>query len=301
MVRFGIVLELCEPKGLSHSSRRDGSRGCARRTYQRAGTLRVALVSFVLLFGWCGSSYAENFKFDPATCKHNAGSFFYVALGRYVFATPGAAMANVVIDPISESRLLKVPDPSDPKGCFGNPLQSDSHALFHAITVEDAASGKRLVPDLLTLYNLDRGSSVAHGTDKEWPGEQSERKIAEGVCKRAASHEDLDNGLVACGIKPADPPYGRQEDWPTSYIAKPEIYATPLGKPFVINCGSNLASTAIDHCDVAYAVYAGVGVSYRFRPYYGGNPIPINQAIKYDKSLREAIGRALVKDYPWPK
>jgi hypothetical protein len=150
-------------------------------------------------------------------------------------------------------------------------------------------------PDLFQLFNLNGGS---HSPDGGWWGEWSNRELVDSLCKRATLHEDLDNALVACRIRPADPPYGRQEDWPASYIAKSEIYTTPLGKPFVINCGSNLLSTAIDHCDVAYAVYPDVGVSYR--PYYGVSPIPINQAITYDRSLREAVGAAIVKDYRWP-
>ncbi len=127
----------------------------------------------------------------------------------------------------------------------------------------------------------------------------AERQIAQGVCERTAIHEDLKNGLVACRIRPADPPYGRQEDWPASYIAKSEIYTAPLSNPFVINCGPGLLSIGISQCDVAYAINPGVGVSYRFQPYRGRYPIPIDLAMTYDRSLREAIENALVKDYPW--
>jgi hypothetical protein len=51
---------------------------------------------------------------------------------------------------------------------------------------------------------------------------------------------------------------------------------------------------------VAYAVKPGVGVSYRFQPYRGSHPIPIEQVIVFDKSMRLEIERALVKDYRWP-
>jgi len=256
----------------------------------------------VFLFPSCSEpGLAASFKFDPAACKQKTGSF-YVALGRYVFATPGATMGNVVIDPIEGvpgSIPLKVPDPSEPRGCFGNPLQSNSHSILHDIALKDVSGlTKRMAPDLFELINLNRGAP-SQGKDGDWQAEQFERETAEKSCK-TASQENLEKGLLACRIKFANPPYGHQEDWPVSYIAKSEIYTTPLGKSFVINCMSGSLSSAFGHCDVTYAMYPGVGVSYRFQPYQGRHPIPIDQMITYDRSLREAIENALVKDYPWP-
>ena len=76
---------------------------------------------------------------------------------------------------------------------------------------------------------------------------------------------------------------------------------TPLGKPFDVNCGPGLFSSGIGQCDVAYMVNPGIGISYRFQPYKSSHPIPIDQIIAYDKLLRSAIDRALVRDYPWPE
>jgi hypothetical protein len=74
------------------------------------------LVLMAFLLEQCSeAAIAAGFKFDPAACKRNTGSF-YVALGHYVFETRGAVMGNVVIDPIEDysgSVPLKVPDPSD--------------------------------------------------------------------------------------------------------------------------------------------------------------------------------------------
>lgn len=164
------------------------------------------------LFPICSkSAIAASFKFDPAACKDNTGSF-YVALGRSVFKTSAAALGNAVIDAIEDApgaKPLQVLDPSEPKGCFGNPLQSNSHSILHDIAVKDAGSGltKHMAPELFQLINLNRGS---HAPDGGWWGEWSERELAESACKRATFREDLDNGLVACRIKQAE----RQEDWP---------------------------------------------------------------------------------------
>lgn len=258
----------------------------------------VVLAILLLPYRAC---IAAEFKFDPATCKRNTGNL-YVALGRYVFATPAPAKANLVIDPIEESRRIKVPDPSEPLGCFDNPLQSDSHALLHSTDfgAVDPGSGKPLVPDLLTFYNLRRGGPTSEGKETEWPGQHYQYMRAERVCRTATIHEDLANGLMACRIKPVDPQNTRPEDWTATYTAKSETYATPLGKPFVINCGPGLLSDGIDHCDVTYEMLKGLGVSYRFSPYRARNPIPIDQALNFDRSLRASTERALVKDYPWP-
>lgn len=244
---------------------------------------------------------AASIKFDPAACKQNTGGF-YVALGRYVFETPSATMGNVVIDPIEDvpgSISLKVPDPSEPKGCFGNPLQSNSHTILHDIAVKDTSGlSKRMAPLSFGLYNLSRGTS-SQGKDEEWAFEGLWRQMAERMCK-TGSQENLENGLLACRIKPSNPPNARQEDWAASYIAKTDVYTTPMAKPFVVYCAPGSLSSAWGYCDVGYEIYAGVGVNYRFYPYQGETPIPIDQVITYDRSLREAIGHALVRDYPWP-
>jgi len=256
-------------------------------------------VGSVVLLLRCGLCFAEGFKFDPATCKENTGNL-YVALGRYVFATPSST-ANVVIDPVPETKSLKAPDPSQPMGCLGNPLQSNSHYLFHPLTVATNVPGQSRpsFPIQLGLYNLRRNSPAADKQDREWPGESLERLIEDRVCRTATLREDLASGLLACRIKPADPSNVRQEDWAASYLANQEIYKTPLGKPFVVNCGPGSLSSGFGYCDVSYMFNSGIGVSYRFQPYIGNHPIPIDQIIAYDKSLRSAVESALVKDYRW--
>ena len=262
----------------------------------RPAGLRKGLVVALAYLFQCGEpTVAEPFKFSPAACKHDTGNL-YVALGRYVFATPSPTVAQLVIDPIPASRRLKVPDPNEPVGCLGNPLQSDSHALLHSMLVES----KSRFPDLLTLYNLRRSSSAADEKDEEWMAEVSAVHIADSVCRTATLRENSANGFLGCRIKPADSPNTRQEDWAASYISQSEGYGTPLGKPFIVNCGPGLFSNGIGQCDVAYAVKPGVGVSYRFQPYRGSHPIPIEHIIVFDKSLRLEIERALVKDYRWP-
>jgi hypothetical protein len=258
------------------------------------------LAPLVSLF-LCGQlAWAQRFHFDPSSCKHNTGHM-YVAFGRSVFVTP--AQANAVVDPLQPNAPhLKAPDPAEPAGCFGNPLQSDSYHLLGSATLTGSAPGnaKLGVPDGLELINLQMFKDW-QGSGGEWILEQNERKIANKTCRIAAVQEDLSNGFHACRIKLIKPANAPEVDWAASYIAKKNIYTTPLGRPFVINCGPLMFSNALDYCDAEYELTSDLGVYYEFRPYHTAHPISIDQIIAFDKFLRAAVEAALVKDYPWPK
>jgi hypothetical protein len=105
--------------------------------------------------------------------------------------------------------------------------------------------------------------------------------------------------MTACRVKPT--PNFRIEDWGASYIAPADIYETPLGGQFVVNCDPGLFTDGIGYCDVAYLIAPGLGVTYRFQPYLGPSAIPIDRIIEFDKGLRAAIEASLVKEYSWPK
>ncbi|HET7887276.1 MAG TPA: hypothetical protein VFL62_13695 [Bradyrhizobium sp.] len=242
--------------------------------------------------------------YDPERCKKVVHDQIFISLGRYVFPMAYAKQQMVVYDPLAErdgNLALKVPDPTDQKGCFGNPLQSLSHAFF---TPRILARGGQLASigraiALITLYRLDRGKAEP-GADRIWMGETLQRDLAASACNRATLHEELPNGMSACRIKPINPPNARQEDWAATYKARPDLYATPMGRPFVVNCGPLLYSSSIGQCDVAYEVKPNLGLSYRLLPYLNKSSEPIDHVIDIDKSIRAAITESIVADYLWP-
>jgi hypothetical protein len=247
---------------------------------------------------------AEQPAYNPEVCKQDARDNIYISLGRYVFPMAYAKQQAVVYDPLSShnsSLVLKVPDPNEQKGCLGNPLQSTSHAFF---TPRILAKGGQLASvdsalRLMTLYRLDRGDS-RRKSDEIWPGEKSQLSLADLICKNSTLREDLPNGMSACRIKPTNPPNARQEDWAATYTARPDVYTTPMDRPFVVNCGPILYSDSISHCDVVYEIMDGLGVSYRLMPYLHSGLEPIDHIIEIDKLIRAAIADSIVKDYPWP-
>ena len=64
-------------------------------------------------------------EYDPAACKADAQGKRYIALGRYVLATPYSKRDVYLLDPLRPGNISLVPpDPTGPEGCPGNPLQS---------------------------------------------------------------------------------------------------------------------------------------------------------------------------------
>ena len=100
---------------------------------RRATIPWLAALGLLLLFDHV--AWAQHFHFDPASCKHNTGHM-YVALGRSVIAVPARGSGVAVVNPLGPKRPhLKAPDPAEPVGCFGNPMQSGSYELFWSSTL----------------------------------------------------------------------------------------------------------------------------------------------------------------------
>ena len=276
----------------------------AARTVKHA-TVRLVSAGAVMVLLLCAPAQArEPSRFDPSTCKTDAHGKLTIALGRIVLAVPNdGVVVTGGIYPGSGDEPLRPPDSSELEGCPGNPKQLTSFAFayFYQEALEHKhgkSTDPQPKPDLLTLYKTILGSRVATVDDEAWPGEALQLEVSEGTCDHAAIREELANGLRACRIKPASE--HRLEDWGASYVARSESYATPLGKPFVVNCSAMLFTRRIGQCDVAYAMAPGLGVAYRFQPYRGSHPIPIDQIIDFDRGLRASIAQAMIKDYAWP-
>lgn len=242
-------------------------------------------------------------EYDPASCKSDAHGKRYVSLGPYVLALPYSKRAAYMIDPLRPGDIgLAPPDPAEPDGCPGNPLQSWSFEFIGA-PFELAAQGSTPAPgagaraDRLTLYRALREHPTPRPGDREWSGADLRRMIWDAFCKKATIREELTNGLTACRIQPNGD--AQVEDWAAVYRARSDVYATPLGNPFIVDCGLLLRRSTIAHCDVAYTMMLGLGVGYRFQPYLGPHPIPLDRIIAYDRGLRAAIESTLVKDYAW--
>jgi hypothetical protein len=230
-------------------------------------------------------------KYDSATCKGDVSNKFFIALGRNVLAVPhtdDAVMLNPSYPgarPVND--LPKYVPPDTTKGCSGNPLQLDGFAYLGWIDHMRRAGGIALQqtakPDFFELIRLDDEDSEFASRDGEWSaprwmGERLLFDLARYACDKAFIREELNNGLVACRVKPSITKYGmdKVQNWGASYVALPDVYKAPLGERFLVFCDPGLFSHPIGFCAVTYVFIQQVGIVYRFQPYLTPNAIPID-------------------------
>jgi len=262
-----------------------------------------AFLSVVLALSTPYATAKDEFHYDTASCKTDTKGHLYIALGRYVLAVPFLESRTYVLDSVTLNARLLAPNPAEPEGCPSNPSQQRSFAFYFGAPLVDANGDAskpayREAPTRLTLYEVWKPNPNADRDHPEWSGESLTDSVVRSTCARASVRETLPNGLTACRIQPIDK--SRVEDWAASYISDPSAYATPLGRPFMVDCGPGLYSHGISHCNVAYSLAHGLAVGYEFQPYLTHPSIPIDHIIEVDRRIRAQIDAALVKDFNWP-
>lgn len=248
---------------------------------------------------------ATEFHYDPSRCKADAQGKLFIALERHVLAVPNEGpMMLGRFYPGTKDEPLPAPDPAEPVGCPDNPNQLMIRGFMyrHQAPQEaqfgvDPASTLRV--NFVTLMRVGQVGTPSW-PGMQWNGEDVNLQVARSACTRASVREQLANGLEACRVKQSRPNV-RIEDWAASYIARPDIYQSPLGNPFSIYCGPNLFTGFIGDCKVSYVLLPGLGITYRFQPYGNSPHLPIERVIEFDRGLRAALESALVRDYKWPE
>jgi len=303
-VLFSRALDRFKPHPATDPSEQEREKRASKvvaRTIIQRGTMPILLAAVLALSTLHASAFNE-FHYDPASCKTDAKGHLYIAVGENVLAVPFLKNGVYGLNSVLPYAKRLAPDPTEPEGCPGNPSQQHSFTFDFGTPLVDPEKGVTLpahreAPRRLTLYGLDPVSGPTPKADQtKWLGENG--GLAELRCSDAAIRETLPNGLTACRTQPTQ--NTRVEDWAASYIADPSVYTTPLGRPFIVDCGAFLYSTIISHCRVAYVFAPGLAVGYEFQPYLGSTPIPIDHIIEFDRQLRAHIDAALVKDFIWP-
>jgi len=153
----------------------------------------------------------EHREYDPTTCKSDAHGKFYVALGRYVLTTPYSKHGIYMRDSLRTGDIgLVAPNPTEPEGCPGNPLQSWSYEFIYTLPAIGAGANgagtgsDNPQADRMTLYRTLRESPSPHPNDPDWGGADLLLLEWDTECKAADIHEELPNGLSACLIRPTE-------------------------------------------------------------------------------------------------
>lgn len=256
--------------------------------------LRFAFSAILLSWLMSPQALAQWVKFDTSACKQQAHGMFYLALGQNVLKIPQITLGGFMrLDP--QHRLVP-PDPLQPEGCPGNPLQVQLYH-FDIALVENSRSKSRIDFQLpITLYRTVR-YDWPDTNIPEWVAEDAILKWANKACEVGVS-EDKGKEFRSCLASPL----GRktpEEDWGGVYVAKPDVYRTPLGYAFVIDCEPGQLTAGWSRCDVTYALRPELGLSYHIRPFAKFAKIRFENAITLDQQIRARLNSMLIAPYSW--
>jgi hypothetical protein len=249
---------------------------------------RKFAIGFAVVLGLSAELFPAqaNAEADNVKCQDEPEEgMIYIALGEMVFKWPRQDPIMIAeVTPEQRARLPIPPRPTDPVGCPGHPLQL---AGFYGLYQYQAILENRQDPQIPS-YVPEQLELVA-----TTPDDQSTQDLGEGLlrveCGLAEAVKKRVDDFDACLIpqKQGAPETG-------VYVARSDIYVTPLGRPFVFHC-SPVINTAL--CDVSYKFYPTLNVVYSFRP----SRIPIVELIAFDRALRALIEGRRLPAFHWAK
>ena len=245
-----------------------------------------SLVFSVLLAANVGiaPTSVEAFDYNPAECATDPQGMVYLALGRTVLRFPAEAIdLERIFEPLWPAELAAAPpppDPSQPPGCPGHPIQAYGF-LFNDKYDDPVAFPHDRLMFLQAFFDL-------------WETQPLDQQWYDYTCAQQGLREELPNGLVACYWPPDDRAMPRAY-WPARYRARPEVYATPLGRPFILDCLMGNPRSGSRACLARYRIDETVTVAYRVN----AQNVPFDTILDYDRSLRATFEAARVADYMW--
>ncbi|MEH6458600.1 hypothetical protein [Chitinimonas sp. JJ19] len=219
--------------------------------------------------------------FDPAQCRDGGDGNLYFAFGRLVMK---AKASEILEDHVAFSRLNEkfhsqglptAPDPSQPKGCYDNPMQAYGFGLlfeFDGVNKsnypeDDRLQGfgmRKITQGFTGLVEVNQTTYATY------------RNGAKSVCTE--SYE-----LIVCGTPGASQ---------SAMMARQDRYTAPDGRPFVTICLDPIL------CQYSYVTEGHEAVvSRRFSMVH----VPLNMVIPSDRKLRQLLASRLVENYPWPE
>jgi hypothetical protein len=189
-------------------------------------------------------------------------------------------------------KFIIPPDPTEPEGCIGNPRQVKYVWVPSTYKVRPAPGD-----DPKSALS---GATVVSISNPDKTGEELAQAEADLRCNKipGVSHKPFSNTLAACVVN-NDEMKLRDEARPTTYVALPTVYTTPLGRSFIINCEGGI-SKAGGYCTVTYHFCTTLDIYYRFLPRIEHWDLRLDEVVYFDRGVHESLEAALVKNFSWP-
>lgn len=227
--------------------------------------------------------------YDSSLCGVDPEGKVYIALWDQVLRVPARQLGFIRDYPPEKAvRAPQPPDPGVPEGCPGNPIRAAGFTLGTDLATWDAG------PDAPPVVEgRARQVSLVATEPDFWGLQPSLERGFLGACSKALEREYRNDGLVVCRIPRSDPSIPK-EKWTFVGQADLDMYPTPTGRPFTVEC--RISINELYHiCIVMYKFYPRLNVYYEFHT----NQLPIEQVIDFDRALRARLEAAHVRDYDW--
>ncbi|MCV0429070.1 MAG: hypothetical protein K5905_26760 [Roseibium sp.] len=234
-----------------------------------------------------GTGYvpAKHIEFDPDLCPTDAEGKIYVRLlTGYAFALFLDRLW--IYDTDRREPVTPPTNPHAPEGCPGNPLHIEKIlglSSFLGTATTEQKLGK------LGIRGTGRvmvRTPIITGDDYPW---DNMFQNFFNICRKYKHSRIIAGDLRACW---APQRKHSEKVWPVSYMAIPNRYTTPLGKPFFAKClGAFGADSSRDDCSFGYSYLPGLVVSVTD---YNEAYIPPYRLIQFDRLLRDTIEGARV-------
>ena len=287
---------------------------CGRiaQMFFRGESLKLLLLAGIVLLGLptpeALGAGARWTNFVPASCPTDQGGAVFVAYGAWVVRLQAGPTLEFRARGEGEQRkyppALTPPEPDQPLGCRGNPVQ----VRAFEIQVHDKFEGASALRDAELPYSAQAIGGGRFDLAENYVGDDEyEHEIKDRLCKDARKLGvviELENGLTECVRRPFDQPMPETgtrppEDWGRGYIARPGEYTVPSGAPFMVLCRKIVESTTYLSCGVRYELQPGLPFSYGFRRHKMPTP-DFTDFVALDRILRAAFAETVLRDYEWP-
>ena len=220
---------------------------------------------------------SRRIPYDPSKCATDAHDMVYFAVGRLVFRQPEWNLRYIAGGSKEYlAALPKPPQPDEPEGCPGHPIQGGAFDIFPwSAPPGEAANAATAYADSLYLIVNDGNRPT------------SENGLFALVCK---SYGLRDNGVA--GFDGCKKPFHCDED--VAY--QTTEYEAPVGGKVALFCRVAADCSGIPSvCDGGYQIKKNFVVNFSFRT----ARLPIVQFIAADRELRRRIDLSEITDFKW--